>query len=174
MNMTKHVATHKNMADGHEQENIEEGATTLGSDARTVRQLTGEATALGSDVRTVRQLTGEAAASGSDVRTVRQPTGETPGTQSIWKVTDTVMEGRRVEETPPSTWEQALQQVEEIPPNTWEQVPRCLSPERCEVIGESNDHAGKAWQQEVAEEPPQDHASDQEETKDEESLSEVN
>ena len=155
--MTKHVATHKNMADGHEQENIEEGATTLGSDARTVRQLTGEATALG-----------------SDVRTVRQPTGETPGTQSIWKVTDTVMEGRRVEETPPSTWEQALQQVEEIPPNTWEQVPRCLSPERCEVIGESNDHAGKAWQQEVAEEPPQDHASDQEETKDEESLSEVN
>ena len=36
------MATHKNMADGSEQENVEEGATALGSDARTVRQLTGE------------------------------------------------------------------------------------------------------------------------------------
>ena len=122
--MTKHAATHKNMADGHEQEDVEEVATTLGSDVRTVRKLTGEVTtsgsnvktvikltgeaaASGSDTRTVRKLTGEAAASDSDVRTVRKPTGETPGTQSIWDITDTVMEERKVEETPPSTWEQA-------------------------------------------------------------------
>ena len=43
MNMTKHVATCKNMADGCEQENVEGEPTTLGSDVRTVRQLTGEA-----------------------------------------------------------------------------------------------------------------------------------
>ena len=122
--MTKCVATCKNMADGHEQENVEEGATTSGSNVRTVRQLTGEATASGSDVRTVRQLTGEAAASGNDVRTVRQPTWETAGAQSIWNITGTVMEGRRVEETPLSTWEQALQQVEETLPSTQEQAPR--------------------------------------------------
>ena len=63
--------------------------------------------------------------------------------------------------------------MEETPPNTWEQVPRHLLPERCEVIGESSNHTGKVWQQEVEEEPPQDHASGKEETKDEESLSEV-
>ena len=80
--MTKCVATHKNMADGHEQEDAEEEATTSGNDVRTVRKLTGEATA-----------------SGSDVRTVRKPTGETPGTHSIQNVTGTVMEERRVEET---------------------------------------------------------------------------
>ena len=92
MNMTKCVATHKNMADSPEQENVEEGATTLGSDVRTVRQLTGEATASGSDARTVRQLTGEVATSGNDARTVRQPTGETAGAQSIWNITGTVTE----------------------------------------------------------------------------------
>ena len=74
------------MADGDEQENVEEGATTLGS-----------------DVRTVRQLTGEAATSGSDARTLRQPTGETSGAQSVQNVTGTVMEERRVEKTPLST-----------------------------------------------------------------------
>ena len=88
--MTKHGATCKNTADGCEQENIEEGATTSGSDAGTVRQLSGKVTTLG-----------------SNARTVRQPTGETPGTQSLQNVTGTVMEERRVEETPPSTWEQA-------------------------------------------------------------------
>ena len=98
MNMTKHVAMHKNMADGHEQENIE-----------------GEPTTLGSDVRTVRQLTGEVATSGNDARTVGQPTGEMAGAQSIWTCTGTVTEERGVEETSPSTWEQALRQVEEIP-----------------------------------------------------------
>ena len=43
--MTKHVATCKNTAYGHEQENIEGEPTASGSDARTVRQLTGEMTA---------------------------------------------------------------------------------------------------------------------------------
>ena len=107
--MTKHVATCKNMADGHEQENVEEGATASDSNVRTVRQLTGEATALGSDVRTVRQLTGEVATLGINVRTVRQPTGETAGTQSVWNITGTVTEERRVEETPSNTREQAPQ-----------------------------------------------------------------
>ena len=51
---------------------------------------------------------------------------------------------------------------------------QCLSPERREVTGESSNHTGKVWQQEAAEEPPQDHASDQEETKDKESSSEAN
>ena len=32
--MTKHVATHKNTADGHEQENTEEEPTALGSEMR--------------------------------------------------------------------------------------------------------------------------------------------
>ena len=40
MDMTKCAVTCKNTADGHEQENMEEG-TTLGSNMRTVRQLTG-------------------------------------------------------------------------------------------------------------------------------------
>ena len=52
-NMTKHVATHKNMADSCEQENVEGEPTALGSNARTVRQLTGEVAALRNDVRTV-------------------------------------------------------------------------------------------------------------------------
>ena len=29
--------------------------------------------------------------------------------------------------------------MEEIPPHTWEQVPQYLSPERCEVTGESSE-----------------------------------
>ena len=99
------MATCKNTADGHEQENMEEGATALGSNARTVRQLTGEATTSGSNARIVRQLTGEVAALGNNVRTVRQPTGEAGGIQSVQNVTDTVMEERRVDETPPSIWE---------------------------------------------------------------------
>ena len=40
--MTKCAAICKNIADGHEQENVEEEAITSGSDARTVRKLTGE------------------------------------------------------------------------------------------------------------------------------------
>ena len=91
MNMTKHAATCKNTADGCEKENME-----------------GELTVLGSNVRTVRQLTGEVATLGNNVRTVGQPTGETAGTQSIWNITGTVMEERRVEGIPLSTQEQAL------------------------------------------------------------------
>ena len=106
------MATCKNTADSHEQENME----------------------------------GKAAASGNDVRTVGQPTGETAGAQSVWNITSTVMEERRVEETPLSTQEQAPQQVEEIPPNTWEQVLQRVSLERREVTGESSKCAGKAWQ----------------------------
>ena len=70
--MTKHAATRKNTADGHEQEDGEEETTTSGSNARTVRK----------------------------------PTGETPDAQSVWDITGTVMEERRVEEIPLSTWEQ--------------------------------------------------------------------
>ena len=46
MDMTKRVATHKNMADGCEQESIEEEATASGSNVRTVRTLTGEVAAV--------------------------------------------------------------------------------------------------------------------------------
>ena len=99
----------QNTADGHEQENMEGEPTALGSDVRTVRQLTGEVTTLGSDARAVRQLTRGAAALSNDARTVGQPTGETAGTQSVQTITDIVMEERRVEETPLSTWEQAPQ-----------------------------------------------------------------
>ena len=41
------------MADGHEQEDVEEEATALGSNARTVRQVTGEVAALGNNVRSI-------------------------------------------------------------------------------------------------------------------------
>ena len=57
--MTKCVVTHKNTADGCEQEDVEEEATTLGSNARTVRKLTGEVTALGSNARMVGHLLGK-------------------------------------------------------------------------------------------------------------------
>ena len=62
--------------------------------------------------------------------------------------------------------------MEEIPPSTWEQVPRCLSPERCEVTGESSSCTGRVRQQEVTNESPTDHASDQ--ANDEDNSSEVN
>ena len=86
--MTKHPATCKNTADGHEQEDVEEETTASGSNVRTVRKLTGEATAWGSNVRTVRKFT-----------------GETSDAQCIQDVMGTIMEERRVEEIPLSTWE---------------------------------------------------------------------
>ena len=92
--MTKHAATCKNMADGCEQEDVEEETIALGSNARTVRKLT----------------------------------GETPDMQSVREVTGAVIEERRVEEIPLSTWEQVLQ---------------CLSTERHKVTGESSKHTGK-------------------------------
>ena len=64
--------------------------------------------------------------------------------------------------------------MEEIPLNTQEQVPQCLLPERCEVTGESSSSTGRVRQQEVANESPTDHASDQENEEDEDNLSEVN
>ena len=64
--------------------------------------------------------------------------------------------------------------MEEIPPSTWEQVLQCLSPERHEVTGESSSCTGRVRQQEVTNESPTDHASDQENEEDEDNLSEVN
>ena len=62
--------------------------------------------------------------------------------------------------------------MEEIPPSTWEQVLRRLSTERREVTGESSSRTGRVWQQEVTNESPTDHASDQD--NDEDNSSEVN
>ena len=64
--------------------------------------------------------------------------------------------------------------MEEIPPSTQEQVPRRLSPERHEVTGESSNRTGRVWQQEVTNESPTDHASDQENEEDKDNSSEVN
>ena len=64
--------------------------------------------------------------------------------------------------------------MEEIPPSTWEQVPRHLSTERHEVTGESSSHTGRVQQQEVTNESPTDHASDQDNEEDEDNSSEVN
>ena len=101
----------------------------------------------------------ESPASEGETETVGKPTGKAPDMQNVWDVTETVMEERA---------------VEEIPPNTQEQVLQCLSTERCEMTGESSNHIGKAWPQEVTKQSPPDHKSDQEESEDEESLSEVN
>ena len=90
---------------------------------------------------------------------VGKPTGKTPDTQNVWDITETVMEKRM---------------MEEIPPNTWEQVPRHLSPERHEVTGESSSCTERVQQQEVTNESPTDHASDQEDEEDKDNSSEVN
>ena len=42
------------------------------------------------------------------------------------------------------------------------------------MTGESSSHTGRVWQQEVTDESPTDHASDQENEEDEDNLSEVN
>ena len=101
----------------------------------------------------------ESSALEGKTETVGKPTGKTPDTQNVWDVTETVMEKRM---------------MEEIPPNTGEQVPQCLSPERCEVTGESSNCTGRVRQQEVTNESPTDHASDQEDEEDKDNLSEVN
>ena len=90
---------------------------------------------------------------------VGKPTGKTPDTQNFQDITETVTEKRT---------------MEEIPPNTQEQVPWRLSPERHEVTGESSNRTGRVWQQEVTNESPTDHASDQENEEDEDNSSEVN
>ena len=102
---------------------------------------------------------GESSASEGERETVGKPTGKTPNTQNVWDVTETVTEKRM---------------MEEIPPSTREQVPRRLSPERCEVTGESSSRTERVWQQEVTNESPTDHASDQENDEDEDNSSEVN
>ena len=99
----------------------------------------------------------ESSASEGERETVGKPTGKTPDMQNVWDVTETVMEKRTMEEIPPSTWEQVLQH---------------LSTERREVTGESSSRTGRVWQQEVTNESPTDHASDQD--NDEDNSSEVN
>ena len=101
----------------------------------------------------------ESPASEGETETVGKPTGKAPDTQNVRDITETVTEERV---------------VEEIPPNTQEQVLRHLSTERCEMTGESSNHTRRVWQQEVAKQSPLDHESDQEESEDEESSSEVN
>ena len=101
----------------------------------------------------------ESSASEGKTETVGKPTGKAPDTQNVQDITETVMEKRT---------------MEEISPNTWEQVPQHLSPERREVTEESNNHTGRVRQQELTNESPTDHASDQENEEDEDSSSEVN
>ena len=101
----------------------------------------------------------ESSASESKRETVGKPTGKTPDTQNVWDITETVTEKRTMEEIPPSTREQVLQR---------------LSPERREVTGESSSRTGRVRQQEVTNESPTDHASDQENEEDEDNLSKVN
>ena len=101
----------------------------------------------------------ESSASEGETETVGKPTGKAPDTQNVRDVTETVTEKRT---------------MEEIPPNTWEQVLRRLSPERCEVTGESSNCTGRVRQQEVTNKSPTDHASDQENEEDEDNSSEVN
>ena len=101
----------------------------------------------------------ESPASEGETETVGKPTGKAPDMQNVWDITETVTEERA---------------VEEIPLNTWEQVLQCLSTERHEATGESSNHTGKVWQQEVTKESPPDHESDQEGEEDKESLSGVN
>ena len=64
--------------------------------------------------------------------------------------------------------------MEEIPPSTQEQALQRLSLERHEVTGESSSCTGRVQQQEVTNESPTDHASDQENEEDEGNSSEVN
>ena len=87
---------------------------------------------------------------------VGKTTGKTPDTQNVQDVTETVTEKRM---------------MEEIPPSTWEQVPQHLSPERREVTGESSSCTGRVQQQEVTNESPTDHTSDQETEEDEDKSS---
>ena len=101
----------------------------------------------------------ESSASEGKRETVGKPTGKAPDTQSVQDITETVMEERM---------------MEEIPPNTWEQVPQHLSLERREVTGESSNCTRRVQQQEVTNESPTDHASDQEDEEDKDNSSEVN
>ena len=50
----------------------------------------------------------ESPASEGETETVGKPTGKAPDMQNVQDITETVMEERAVEETPPNTWEQFL------------------------------------------------------------------
>ena len=99
----------------------------------------------------------ESSASEGEGETVGKPTGKIPDMQNVQDITETVTEKRMMEEIPVSTWEQVLQRV---------------SPERHEVTGKSSSCTGRVRQQEVTNESPTDHASDQD--NDEDNSSEVN
>ena len=119
-----------------------------------------ESSASEGEVETVGKPTGkETVGKYTGKEAVGKPTGKTPDTQNVQDVTETVMEKRT---------------MEEIPPNTQEQVLQCLSPERREVTGETSNCTGRVQQQEVTNESPTDHASDQENEEDEDNSSEVN
>ena len=77
------------MTRNREQDAEEESSASEG-EKETVGKLTGK--------DTVGKSTGKEA--------VGKPTGKTPDMQSVWDVTETVMEKRMMEEIPPSTWEQ--------------------------------------------------------------------
>ena len=66
---------------------------------------------------------GESSASEGERETIGKPTGKTPDMRNVQDITETVMEKRMMEETPPSAREQVLQS---------------LSTERREVTGESS------------------------------------
>ena len=147
--MTKHIPVHKNTTGNHEQDAEEEPSASEG-ERETVEKPTGKETeGKPTGKETVGKTTGKEA--------VGKPTGKTPDMQNVQDVTETVTEKRT---------------MEEIPPNTGEQVLRHLSTERREVTGESSSHTGRVWQQEVTNESPTDHASDQD--NDEDNSSEVN
>ena len=101
----------------------------------------------------------ESPASEGETETVGKPTGKAPDTQNVRDITETVTEERV---------------VEEIPLNTWEQFPQHLSTEGCEMTGESSNCTGRVRQQEVTKQSPPGHESDQGDSEDEESSSEVN
>ena len=87
--MTKRIPVCKNTTGNREQDAEEESSASEG-ERETVGKPTGK--------ETVGKSTGKEA--------VGKPTGKTPDTQYVWDVTETVTEKRRMEEIPPSTWEQ--------------------------------------------------------------------
>ena len=137
---------------GNCEQDAEEESSASEGKRETVKKPTGK--------ETVGRPTGkEAVGRPTGKEAVGKPTGKTPDTQNVQDITETVTEERM---------------REEIPLNTWEQVPQHLSSERREVTGESSNRTGRVQQQEVTNESPTNHASDQENEEDEDNSSEVN
>ena len=68
-----------------------------------------ESSASEGETETVGKPTGkETVGKSTGKEAVGKPTGKTPDTLNVWDVTETVMEKRMMEETPPNTWEQVL------------------------------------------------------------------